>query len=645
MTTQVQELQLNVPVTTGNHYEDIPEFVDNPVIIAARNFLRGRSHPLAYYRTVVERLRVLKGTVEERVADELLNAIEVKYVNIVDAEFNAANAQRKGGDTKAVKPRELFPKYHADLKAIWERGGQASMAAHGLFTDMYLEQTMSEGDLMNTDWIDPYTREEVVPVEDRDLEVYIEELDDELEESPKLRRHYRAMQLLLKAIFWDDPELKQKQKLPQSDLHKEILRWAEESKQEMGYDDAYIQKFIGAQMEGFDAESEAEIVPDDDTDDYTPPPLLKDFEISPVAWEQIGPVVGAFQSRRNRAFEKCAQKHYTRDGAIAYFKDKVLTVEYVNFLRAQLYIATKEDITTAAVAYLKMASEFGIKEEWLKLYNPDENFCLKETDIANLRIVHPSRTLLKFVNEFFNDLWEMVQTPALYKYDDTEAWKGVGEYSNATIRSISENMPKYHPNPVMTGAFNVSFVMAVMGGADWPQAEGAAWAGWRLDIDPKAAKAYDQAFAASQSRSKAMRAFWDACDPRVPRPQDKVKAVLASKNGLRLESGREIDWNIAARKIKNGELDLGLSEEAQYVLNINEQQKRLKLSDETVRLMLKKAGIQNVSNKPAGERLLARLKELNCGQNIWPLLEQSADDGVSIPVIADQFTYELVEQR
>lgn len=638
------DLQLNLPVTTGNHYEDIPEFVDNPAIIAARNFLTCQSHPRAYYRSVVERLRMFQGTVEERVANELLNAIELKYVNLVTAEFNAANQQRKGGDTRAVKPRELFPKYHADLRAIWQRGGQASVAAQGLYTDIYLEQTMSEGDLMNTDWMDPYTGEQEIAAENRDLEVYLEELDDELEENPKLRRHYRAMQLLLKAIFWDDPELRKKQKLPQSDMHREIVRWAAEAREELGCDDEWTQKFIGAQMEGFDAESEAEIIPDDETDAYTPPPLLKDFEINLVAWEQIGPVVGMFQSRRNRAFEKCAQKHLTRDDAIAYFKKNVLNPEYVNYLRTQIYLASREDITTAAVAYLKMSSDFGIKEEWIKLYNPDENFCLKDTDIGRLNIIHPSRTLLKFVNDFFNDLWEMVQTPALFKYDDTEAWKGVGEYSNATIKTMRESLPQYHPNPIKTAAYNISFVMAVMGGADWVQAESAAWAGWRLAMDPKAAKAYDREFAASQNRTKAMRAFWDACNPVVPRPQEKIVAVLANKSGLRLESGREITWSISERKIRNGELFLGVSPEAEYVLNLREQQKRLKLSDETVALMLKKAGIQNVSEKPACERLLARLKELNCGQGIWQLLKQSADDGVSIPVIGDVFTGELVAQ-
>jgi hypothetical protein len=644
MTTQVQDLQLNVPVTTGNYYEDIPEFVDNPAIIAARNFLKGQSHPLAYYRTVVERLRVLNGTVEERVANELLNAIEVKYVNMVTAELNAANEQRKGGDTRAVKPRELFPKYHRDLREIWQRGGQAAIAAQGLYTDIYLEQTMSEGDLMNTDWVDSYTGEQEIPVENRDLEVYLEELDDELEEHPRLRRHYRAMQLLLKAIFWDDPDLRKQQKLPQSDIHREIIRWANEAKDELGYDDEWTQKFIGAQMEGFDAESEAEIIPDDETDAYTPPPLLKDFEINSVAWEQIGPVVGMFQSRRNRAFEKCAQKHLTRDGAIGYFKKNVLNPEYINYLRSQLYLASREDITTAAVAYLKMSSDFGIKEEWIKMYNPDENFCVKDEDITHLNIIHPSRTLLKFVNDFFSDLWEMVQTPALFKYDDTEAWKSVGEYSNATIQTMRKSLPQYHPNPVKTAAYNISFVMAVMGGADWIQAESAAWAGWRLAMDPNAAKAYDKEFAGSGDRRKAMRAFWDACNPLVPRPQEKVTAILANKSGLRLESGREITWAIAGYKLKNGELFLGIPEEAEYARNMREQQKRLKLSEETVVLMLKKAGLQNVSDKPAGERLLARLKELDCGQAIWPLLGQSADDGVSIPAIADMFMGELAER-
>jgi hypothetical protein len=99
-------------------------------------------------------------------------------------------------------------------------------------------------------------------------------------------------------------------------------------------------------------------------------------------------------------------------------------------------------------------------------------------------------------------------------------------------------------------------------------------------MDPKAASTYIAALKHTESRTKAMAAFWRICDNRVPRPQEKIAAV--KMNGLKLESGREIKWFVAGLKLKNNELDV------------------------------------SGDIKP---RLLNKLQELGVGQRIWTLLQ------------------------
>lgn len=69
--------------------------------------------------------------------------------------------------------------------------------------------------------------------------------------------------------------------------------------------------------------------------------------------------------------------------------------------------------------------------------------------------------------------------------------------------------------------------------------------------------------------------------PKVPRPQEKIKAIAKDKYGLVLESGRQINWTLVAIKIEKNELDL---------------------SGDTA------------------PRLLTKLQELGIGKNTWGLL-------------------------
>lgn len=78
-----------------------------------------------------------------------------------------------------------------------------------------------------------------------------------------------------------------------------------------------------------------------------------------------------------------------------------------------------------------------------------------------------------------------------------------------------------------------------------------------------------------------MAAFWQNASSKVPRPQEKIKAIARNKYGLVLESGRQINWTLVATKIEKNELDL---------------------------------------TGDTAPRLLTKLKELGVGKNTWDLL-------------------------
>jgi hypothetical protein len=594
---------------------DIADRVPHQFILQARNFVKSDANPRMYYSVIAQNLPTLKDTVDGKEAFRLLNFAEIKYINLIAALLKMAENKRAEGNTKATKPIELYRMYHKDIRRIWKRGGQMALVAQELYQDLYLKQTYSEGELNSPDYVDGYTgKPEFETVQD--FEKAIPE------------QHAPGLDELLKFVdMAPDPESDGFDGLaPVATINRgraELLRQANEyMRDELGYDPGTIERFIAVNSEGFDAENDEELVVDDNTDDYTPPPLLKDFEIDDVTWERIAPAVGRFNYARNRAFEKCSKKHLSREDTVAHFKKYVLSDSRLASIRSDLWFAAQEHPTTAAVAFLKMSTDYGVKEEYIHHFKVDEDFCLNDKDIAGIGIRHPSRTLLKFVSEFFNDLMEMVQTPALFKYNDTEAWKAIDEFAAQTMDMLRRTMPVYHPNPMKTAAWNIGFMRAAMGHTEWKQAEDAAWANWRFEMDPAAAKKYDQALASDDNRFKAMRVFWNACNKKVPHPKDKILNVDKSRNGVNLESKRFINWQLLATKIKAGEIDFsGDTVDAEYVRNLREDARRLNLSEETVQWIMKQAGVKEPPTLPANTRLLNLLKQLDCGQAVWDLLE------------------------
>lgn len=163
-------------------------------------------------------------------------------------------------------------------------------------------------------------------------------------------------------------------------------------------------------------------------------------------------------------------------------------------------------------------------------------------------------SLTAFAEEWEDDLLNLTQD-ALSPTSETSTER-IHEFAQAIIEDIAGTMPKYHPNPVNTAAWNIGFIQAVTVGADWKEAESSAWDAWRREMDERAAQKYDAILQQTGNRKKAMAAFWQNASSKVPRPQEKIKAIARNKYGLVLESGLQVNWTLVATKIQKNELDL-----------------------------------------------------------------------------------------
>jgi hypothetical protein len=171
-----------------NPLEDVPAFQEHQYILQARKFIQSGADPLNYYAAVAQSLPTLKGTVEAQTALNLLEDIEMALINLVFDKLNAGAIERKNGNTKAEKPVELYRKYAPALRAIMQRGGEFAYLAQDVLTEVYLEQTQSNGDLETPDYQDSYTQE----IEWRSIDDIVSE-----------ERHANGFKDLLRAIMWD----------------------------------------------------------------------------------------------------------------------------------------------------------------------------------------------------------------------------------------------------------------------------------------------------------------------------------------------------------------------------------------------------------------------------------------------------------
>jgi hypothetical protein len=610
MLPELQDPHIETGVT-GQLVEDTPSFTEHPFIRQARAFMKGKSHPVTYYAAVRQALPQVKG-VEERAAMRLLVDIELALINAVQEEFNACNQERGEGNSRATKPADLYRRYHDALRMIVDRNRAITrIHAQNLLQDLYLEQTLSENDLQNPDYIDPYTGE------------YTYETVQEFEKAIP-EKHEPGIEELIKYIGMAPDVEAETTSTAISNGHKETLEWGMQVKDDLGWDDETMEAFINAQMDGFDAESDDIPLLDDDVDPYTPPTLIpNDLVLDRELWYSVNEERWAFNRARSRVFEQmqkdsaARRKWRKRFGEMkhdtplrrhwwklywqlrkapgkswhANFRGRFTQAEEFEKMITAIHDVAREDVVTAAAIYLSLAGDYGLMEGDVAhirgLYQLPEQYYKPEQISPGAYV-----PLVSFASEWEDDLLGLGQdalSPASetnpHSYQDvlmdmiTVDENGDIVINPAPMRAV---LPRYDHNPINTASWNIGFARAAMAKTTWKQAEDAGWAEWRREMSVQAAAEYDRVYKETQDRKKAMAAFWRACPREVPRPQDHIKAIRRDMTGLVLANGREISWNVAAMKIRNDELFL---------------------------------------TPDIKERLLKKLQELKRGQAIWSLLK------------------------
>jgi hypothetical protein len=587
---------------TNQLIEDIPAFQEHIFIRQARTFIKGGSDPIVYYDAVRKSLPLVIG-VEHKTAMELLTSIELALINTVATHLETANRDRKYGDTKATKPRELFVKYSAALEAIMKRGTTDPMAlyreayasapkdkrddirppvtkepilssvalqAKAVFQDLYQSTSLSEGDLTNPDWIDPYTQQ--IEIQATDPSEYFD----------KLVQHNRGIhpiQALLEMLKWDTDHNNTQTPVISlmSSWEKEVRRAADRCRIELKWTIEQANAWIQTQLGNYDAESDDILLPDDDSRNYTPPTLEeKELVLNRELWWSARDATSNFYRARSEVFAKMrAQFVKGRNWHSVYRKRILKTKEFAELLNALESVA-QQDVVTAAAIYLNLAGNYGLMEE----------------DVQGIRGLQTNSAesvkvgILEFAQAWEDDLLNLTQD-ALSPTSETSPHDFVDVLENTA--ELRKTMPHYHPNPIKTAAWNIGFGRAARSGCTWKQAEDAGWALWREEMDAKAAKLYDTVFKQTKNRIAAMAAFWSTCDKRVPRPQEKVVCIAPNKMGLIVGLGkkqRTINWNIVEIKLRNTELDL-----------------------------------TDADGNDRSARLLAKLQELGVGKRVWNLLQ------------------------
>jgi hypothetical protein len=598
---------------TNRLLEDIPHFQKHQFILQAERFIQAGTNPVMYYDAVRKSLPMVPG-VEHAIALRLLTTIELALINTAAEELAKANGERKDGNTKATKPRELYVKYAPSLEAIIERGKldpmqvyrkvrdaapeekrasimppvhkepiwtTTAVQAKSVLHELYCSTSLSEGDLTNPDWIDPYTKE---------TEIQANDASDYFDQLVQHDTNVSPIGAFFKMIEWDTQHKATDTPVvaPMSAWEKEVRQIAESCRETLKWTAQQVQQFIQAQLGGYDAESDDIVPPDDPTDPYTPPTLLpNELVLNKELWWSARDAVNAFHRARGAIFARMQEKGVKPRDWHATFRSLLVKDLGYKELLATIEKVASEDIVTAAAIYLSLAADYGLLPEDVQGIHGLQVNSAEQVKVG----------LLEFANAWEDDLLNLTQD-ALSPTSETSPHSFPDPFLDSIVQDndgklwivmdapVRKYMPHLHPNPVRTAAYNIGYTLAAMAGATFPQAEAAGMKMWREEMDSNAAKAYDRVFAETKSPRAAMAAFWKACDPIVPRPQEKVTGILPNKSGLRLASGREINWGLVTLKIRRNEIDF---------------------TDD--------------DGNDRRARLLAKLQELNIGKPAWDLLK------------------------
>jgi hypothetical protein len=496
-----------MPTTaTTNLLEDTPTLQLPPVIMQVEKFLDNDANPATFIAVVHNAAANFRNTVWAARFVTMQMQAERRLIERVSDELDAAQQAYAYGDTKQTKPAELYRQYAQALRAVKEKGAhdEIRMLAHEMLNELFLAQSLPAGELESPEWVDPYTGEEI---DDNEVDWTLDNLST-----------------LLGRIEMISPS--------QDELYKRAL----ELKQDLGWDQATVDAFMRAQSgnDGWTAEPELHF----DDRGYVPPTGDKGLEIDRTAFALSSVAMAEFTRWRTETFEKMKQEGLQGMTWMTAFLDhKEDSVEVANLIATIAEVARTYDITTAAAIALKVAGDYG----------------LTENDLDGIGGFTPNGVhyeLNAYIEEWGDDILE-VMNDSLGSGSPTS---DIDKFDAQFYEELKALLPEKHHNPMQTYSFVVAYMEAIAGGATLGEAENSAIAAWREAMSPAGAKAYQEAWAASKTKSVAWRAFWVKCGPDIPRPQEHVNAIRGNFSGLILTSGRKIDWRIAAMKLKNDEI-------------------------------------------------------------------------------------------
>jgi hypothetical protein len=493
---------------TLNLIEDVSTEQQPQIILQVKSFLNNNTDPLLFLEVIHKGFPYLKNTTFNLMAAGLQNMAETRLIQNVAKELEAARQAYVEKNTKAVKPAEIYRKYAKALRAVKENGHQEDtrMLAHETLNDLFLAQSLSNGELETPDWIDPYTGE-LDPTYEPDFEM------DSLAD-------------LMQRVEMVSP------------LQNDAYARALELKEELGYDQATVDRFMRAQSGSDGWKGDPEEMWEDRG--YVPPTGEQGLTIDKGAFALAAPAMAEFNRWRTGTFERMKLNGtYGETWKECFLTFKEESAEVANLITTIAEVADNYDITTAAAIALKIDGDYGLTVTDLN-------------GIGGFTLESVYYELNAYIAEWGDDVLDLMQDslPASSPTSDIDT------FDATTLAKLTELLPEKHHNPMQTKSYIVAYMEAIMGGATLGEAENSALAVWREAMSKAGAIAYATAWANSKSKSVAWRAFWTKCGPDVPRPQEHVKSVQGNLAGLVLTSERRIDWNIAALKLKNNELVL-----------------------------------------------------------------------------------------
>ncbi len=529
--------ELDPRIEAGNSPEEVPPLETPLTIRQAEAFVAHPTHPISEWTTMAQSLTTpeIVGTAWAKLARKLLNDKALHVIQFVSAELKAATEARKAGDTKATKPADLYRKYAKALRQINDLSTVNGGLARALAADLYLEQTLSDGDLETPDYVDPYTGEK---------ELTFEQFRDSLPEV-----HEPGLAELLKFIDrCPDPDGDPVQGLATpvavNSWNHELNNMAQRLKAELGWTNEQAGQFINANRQFVGGDDEEE--PFDDRG-FVPSTLEdRELRLDRSLFFSAQPAIKAFNARRTLIFHRLKLDGVRGKGEwhAAFWRSMRSRHEFTDLIR-EIERVSHEDVITGACVYLSIESD-------------DTGYGIMRRDVEHVMGAWVGGSFVKMVGyaeEWEDSLLDLVHdagVTAKHLFGEED----IRKYAEFSEKIQAQSMPSVDPDPTKTRWYNMAHQDAIGSGATLEEADNAGWDAWRFAMDQKAAAAYKNVLKETGNRSSAMRAFWQACPRIIPRPVEHIKAIQGAMTGLVLQNDRRIDWHVAALKLKNGELEI-----------------------------------------------------------------------------------------